>query len=158
VSDAPAAGRDRAYLGYAVVRLAHALGREMERRLAPLGLTPTSFSALFHLAHNPEVSAAALARLILVTPQSVGPLLASLADAGLVVRERGAGPRGAIHSSLTGAGRDRLDAAQRVVAELDDELVALVPGVDPARLAGQLQHAAEHDWSARTRPSGTSRS
>lgn len=137
-------GDGSAYLGYAIVRLAHVLGRDMERGLAPLALTPTSFSALFHLARSPAVSAAALARAILVTPQSVGPLLDSLADEGLVVRERG-GPRGAIRNALTPSGRQRLAAAQQIVRELDTQLTVHLPGIDPQLLAGLLHHTA-NSW------------
>ena len=135
-------GDGSAYLGYAMVRLAHVLGRDMERRLAPLGLTPTGFSALFHLARSPAVSAAALARAILVTPQSVGPLLDSLTEAGLVVRERG-GTRGAIRSLLTSAGQERLAEAQQIVRELDAQLAAHLPRVDHQQLAGLLHQAAD---------------
>lgn len=135
-------GDGSAYLGYAMVRLAHVLGRDMERRLAPLALTPTSFSALFHLARRPAVSAAALARAILVTPQSVGPLLDSLAEAGLVVRERG-GTRGAIRTTVTPAGRQRLAEAQQTVRELDAQLSAQLPGIDHRQLAGLLHHTAD---------------
>jgi DNA-binding MarR family transcriptional regulator len=132
-------------LGYAVVRLAHVLGRRMERDLAPLGLTPTGFSALFQLAARPDVSAAALARAILITPQSVGPLLDGLAAAGLVTRER-SGPRGAIRTQLTGAGRERLAEAVAVVRRLDEELCARLPGVDHARLAALVGAAADGGW------------
>lgn len=135
-------GDGSAYLGYAMVRLAQVLGRDMERRLAPLGLTPTSFSALFHLVRSPAVSAAALARAILVTPQSVGPLLDNLAEAGLVTRERG-GTRGAIRTVLTSSGQRRLAEAQRIVQELDAQLAAQLPAVDHEQLAGLLNHAVD---------------
>jgi DNA-binding MarR family transcriptional regulator len=140
VSDAGAT-----YLGYAVVRVAHALGKEMERRLAPLALTPTGFSALFQLARSPGLSAAALARAILVTPQSVGPLFEGLAVAGLVAREPG-GPRGAIRTTLTALGEERLAAADRAVRGLDEDLVAQLPGVDHPRLAGLLHRAADRPF------------
>jgi DNA-binding MarR family transcriptional regulator len=132
-------------LGYAVVRLAHVLGRRMERGLAPLQLTPTGFSALFQLQARPDASAAALARAILITPQSVGPLLDGLAAAGLVTRER-SGPRGAIRTRLTDLGRERLAAAVDVVRALDEELRARLPGVDHARLAALVGAAADGEW------------
>ena len=56
--------------------------------LAPLELTPTSFSALFRLSHHPGITGAALARLILITPQGVGPLLDGMDKSGLVLREQ----------------------------------------------------------------------
>lgn len=118
------------------------LGRALDERLSSVGLTPTAFSALFHLARSPALSAAALARAILVTPQSVGPVLDGLAAVGLVVRERG-GPRGAIRTTVTASGAQRLAAAQRVVRRLDDELSARLPGVDRHQLAAALHLAAE---------------
>lgn len=131
-------GNPEGFIGHTVVQLAHLLGRELDRRLASLGLSATGFSALFHLARQPQLSAAALARRILITPQSVGPLLDGLADGGLVQRRRDGGPGTPITTRLTEAGGARLAEALERVRALDDEVAGGLGAEDRERLAAHL--------------------
>lgn len=52
----------------------------------PFGLTVPQYAALYVLARNADISAAALARAVLVTPQAMAVLIRTLLDRGLVER------------------------------------------------------------------------
>lgn len=134
------AGTIPPFVGYPLALVAHLLGQRMDRRLSALGVTATGFGVLFQLQHNPEVSSAELARRVLVTPQSVGPLLAKLEHDGLVVREQIGGPGTPIISRITERGRQRLAEAMAVVKDIDDDLSA---GLDPADRAALVQQLWE---------------
>jgi DNA-binding MarR family transcriptional regulator len=72
--------------------------------LAPFHLPPQQFSVLMHLVEQPGRSQADLARDVLATPQSVGELLRTMEDRGLVERTAPAG-RGlpsAVYASSAG--------------------------------------------------------
>lgn len=111
------------FLGYALVRVAHLLSQRMDRDLADLDLSSNGFGVLFQLDGDPDVSAAELARRVVLTPQSVGPLLDRMARDGLVERERPGGPGTAIVTRITVKGRQRLAEATALVRSLDDGLV-----------------------------------
>lgn len=117
------------YVSYALVRVAHLLEQQMDRLLAELDLSATGFGVLFQLQHAPEVSSAELARRVIVTPQSIGPLLARLERDGLVGRHPVGVAGTAIITRITDTGRQRLaEAAERVQALEDDLVEALDPG------------------------------
>ena len=134
------AGTIPPFVGYPLALVAHLLGQRMDRGLSALGVTATGFGVLFQLQHNPEVSSAELARRVLVTPQSAGPLLARLERDGLVVRDQIGGPGTPIISRITERGRQRLAEAMALVQEIDDDLSA---GLAPAERAALVQQLWE---------------
>ncbi len=71
-------------VGWTLVRTGHALSRIFIREMGSIGLKPHVFGILVHLRREPGLSSAELARQVLVTPQSMGSLLRSLAADGLV--------------------------------------------------------------------------
>ena len=72
------------YLGY-LLRQAHAASRlQMERTLADLGVTPPQFVVLTMLKAYPGLSGAELARVALLTPQTVGVIIRNLERAGSI--------------------------------------------------------------------------
>lgn len=116
------------YVGYALARVAHLLNQRMDRRLAELGLSANGFGVLFQVQNDPGVSSAELARRVILTPQSVGPLIAKLEREGLVDREQVGLPGTPILTHITEKGRQRLVEATALVQGVEDELVA---GLDP---------------------------
>src|SRR4051794_17471278 len=60
------------YVGWTLIQASHALGRHFEAALTSLGLTPMQFGVLVQLSLRPNLGSAELARLVLVTPQSMG--------------------------------------------------------------------------------------
>jgi DNA-binding MarR family transcriptional regulator len=103
---------------YTLARAGAAMNAAFARRLAAVGLRPHTFSVLVHLAREPALSSAELARRLEVTPQSMSALLAGLVDAGWVERPSGARRGQRIDVRLTAAGRQALADAGPVLAEL----------------------------------------
>ncbi len=127
------------FLGYTVVRVGHVLARRFDAMLAAHGLTPRQFGVLAHLARDPGLGSGALARLVLITPQSMGALLDELEAAGLVARTPAArGRRRA--TALTAAGRRRLLAAAPAVAAFERATTAALTPAEHAA-ANRALHA-----------------
>ncbi|GII28372.1 MarR family winged helix-turn-helix transcriptional regulator [Planotetraspora mira] len=82
------------------------------------GLTVPQYAALLVLAANPGISAAALARECLVTPQAMTVVLKNLLEHGLIERGPHQWHRTMLETHLTDAGREALrtaDAAAVVI-------------------------------------------
>lgn len=74
------------HIGY-LLRQAHGASRlRLERELADLDVTPAQFSVLTLLHAYPGISGADLARLALLTPQTVSVILGNLARRDAIVR------------------------------------------------------------------------
>ena len=84
-----------------------------------LALTPKQFGVLATIDEEPGIGSGQLARRVLVTAQSVGELVASLEAAGLVVRDRSAGPGRRAGIDLTPHGREVLREAHTIVAAVN---------------------------------------
>lgn len=119
-SAAPWAGEPPAdYVGWTLIQASHALNRHVEVLLGEVGLTPTQFGVLVQLSLQPDLSSGQLARLVLMTPQSMGQLIRFLERAGWVVREQGVGRGRRVRIQVTAAGRDVLQRATPVVGALN---------------------------------------
>ena len=101
-------------LGLAVKRLQWQHHREMNRRLAPLGLSLVQWDTLRHLHENPDASLHELAELTFQTDQSMGELAKRMVDRGYIERVQGAGRR--VRHRLTPVG-DELRRAGGEVAD-----------------------------------------
>ncbi len=110
-----------ANIEYLVVALAERLRRRFATALAPLDLTASQFSALAVLDRSPGITAAELARAILLRPQSVGPLLDRLEHRGLVSRGSRRGRGMAAPVTLTAAGHASLEAGAAIAQRLEAE-------------------------------------
>ncbi|CEJ12641.1 MarR family protein [bacterium YEK0313] len=77
---------EEGYLGY-LLRQAHGMHRlRMERALAGLDTTPPQFLVMTMIAAYPGLSNADIARLTLLTPQTVSVIVGNLKRAGAVTR------------------------------------------------------------------------
>jgi DNA-binding MarR family transcriptional regulator len=74
------------YMGYLLRQAAAAYRLRMERALADLHVTPPQFSVLTMLVAYPGLSGADLARLSLLTPQTVSLIVANLERDGAIKR------------------------------------------------------------------------
>ena len=92
-----------------LVRVSQVMSRLFAATLAPFGLPPHQFSVLLHLVEKPGRSQADLAREVLATPQSVGELLRTMEEQGMVERTPPAGPGLPIAVHASAAGRAVLD-------------------------------------------------
>ena len=73
-------------LGYLLKTAQHALRREMDDALRPLGLSVSTYAVLTELHRQPGLTNADLARRAFITPQSMQGLLVALEKAGLIAR------------------------------------------------------------------------
>ncbi len=146
----PAAGEGKrgtdGYLGYLLNQAAHAHRRRSDRALADLGVTQPQFLVMTMLAAYPGHSNADLARLALLTPQTVSMIVRNLMKAGLVIRKPHDHHGRIQHLALTEAGdallqnaRERMQgieaAMSRALSAADEQtlrrwLVATATGAD----------------------------
>lgn len=112
------------YLGYLLRQAAGAHRVRMERALAGLGVTPPQFLVLTMLAAYPGHSNADLARLALLTPQTVSVIVANLARGGAITRRPHAVHGRIQHLELTDSGRALLAACRTRAHALERELAA----------------------------------
>jgi DNA-binding MarR family transcriptional regulator len=110
------------YLAYLLRQAAGAVRLRLERRLASLGVTSPQFLVLTMLDSYPGASGADVARLALLTPQTVHGIIGNLERAGLIARS--AHP---IHGrvqvlALTKAGQTLLSRCKERAAKADAEV------------------------------------
>ena len=115
-----------------LMRTAHVVGLRFGEVFAATDLTPTQFAVLILLEDDDGPTQAELARRVLVRPQSVGALITTLVERGLVVRDGpgGRGRRAGI--ALTDAGRAAVARAWPSVRAFNS---AATLGLSPAQSA-----------------------
>ena len=112
------------HLGYLLRQAAGAFRHRVERALADIAVTPPQFAVLTMLAAYPGLSGADLARLAVLTPQTVSVIVANLARAGALERRRHAVHGRIMQLELTAHGRALLAQARRRVHAVEAELTA----------------------------------
>ncbi|MEO3785228.1 MarR family transcriptional regulator [Actinocorallia sp. B10E7] len=112
----PAAER----LGLDLKRVETELMAAKQAALKPL--TVPQYAALFALSDAPGISAAALARACLVTPQAMTVVLRNLEDRGLVERTPHPWHRNVLETRLTEAGREAFETADRAAVAIERRL------------------------------------
>jgi len=121
-------GDPDAFTALTLVRVSQAMSRVFAATLAPHDLAPHHFSVLLHLVERPGLSQAALAREVLATPQSVGELLRTMEERGMIERTPPAGPGHPIAVYASAAGRALLDqVTPDVLAAFSPEAMGLAP-------------------------------
>jgi DNA-binding MarR family transcriptional regulator len=112
------------YLGY-LLRQAQAASRlAMERALAELGVTPPQFVVLTMLKAYPGLSGADLARVALLTPQTVGVIIRNLERGGSIRKTPHPVHGRVLMWTLTRSGLALLGACRRHVLALERRLAA----------------------------------
>ncbi len=137
------------YIGY-LLRQAHAAYRiRMERSLQDMGLTLPQFSVLTMLAAYPRASSAELARLSLLTPQTMSVIVGNLERAGAVSR-RPHEEHGRIQIiEITDAGLELLARCKSAVQSAEDALLADITETDESAVRRWLVQVAKHSDAAR---------
>ena len=123
-------------LGRLIKRIQHANHRDLDKRLAPLGVSLVQWNALREIDRNPGRSQHHLAEQTFSTDQSFGTLLVRLLAAELIERQPGKG-RSAAHK-LTHAGRALLDSGQKIMLEVTENSFAPLTHVERAVLSSLL--------------------
>ena len=124
----PHAGQGRrgqaGHLAYLLRQGAGAVRLRMERLLADFDVTTAQFAVLTMLDAYPQASGADVARLALLTPQTVHGITGNLRRAGLVEAAPSA-VHGRIQTlALTTAGQELLSTCKARVAALEQDLAA----------------------------------
>jgi len=115
---------EKGYLAY-LLRQAQAASRlTLERALADLGVTPPQFAVLTMLRAYPGLSGADLARVALLTPQTVGVIVRNL-ERSRAIRKTPHPVHGRVLQwTLTRRGGTLLDKCRRHVKALERRLMA----------------------------------
>jgi DNA-binding MarR family transcriptional regulator len=102
-------------VGYQMHQIVQAMRRQIDQRMAALGLTAAQWHPLWRIRLEGTVGARELAQSIGVDPGAMTRLVDRLVAKGLVERVRGRGDRRTVELTLTAAGRS---VADKVPAEL----------------------------------------
>jgi DNA-binding MarR family transcriptional regulator len=129
---------DSPQVGYLLKHAQSLLHLRMEEALRPLGLTVSHYSCLYRLRVESGISASALARRTFVTRQSMNVMLQQLIDRGLVARPTQADSGRALPTVLTSAGIAALDAAQLLVAGVEQRMLSGLSASESGELARGL--------------------
>lgn len=132
------------HIGY-LLRQAHAAHKiRMERALQDMGLTLPQFSVLTMLAAYPRASGAELARLSLLTPQTMSVIVGNLERAEMVSR-RPHELHGRIQLiEITDAGRELLARCKSAVQSAETALLSGVSQADEIVVRRWLVQVAKH--------------
>ena len=96
----------------------------LERALADLGVTPPQFAVLTMLNAYPGLSGADVARVALLTPQTVGVIIGNLERDGAIRKTPHPVHGRVLQWALTSRGSDLLDKCRRRVNVVERRLVA----------------------------------
>ena len=100
----------------------------MDRTLADLGLTPPQFAVLTMLNAYPGLSGADVARVALLTPQTVGVIIGNLERDGAIKKAQHPVHGRMLQWTLTRRGSDLLDKCRHRVTAVERRLVAGLSG------------------------------
>ena len=131
-------------LSYVVGRLDRVLRRRLSAAVEPVGLTLPAYTALSVLRVKDGLSNAHLARLSLVTPQSMSEVLALLVAKGYVRRRAEPGHGRVIRIELTKVGSRALERGDRAVDEVEREMLADLDADEAAELRASSCAAGAH--------------
>jgi DNA-binding MarR family transcriptional regulator len=109
-------------LGLDIKRAEHALMAAKGAALRRADLTVAQYAALFTLKDNPGMSAAAVSRACLVTPQAMTSVLRTLEDRGLVERRTHPWYQHVRQIELTEAGERAVTAADREAVRIETRI------------------------------------
>ena len=115
---------EEGHLGYLLRQAAGAYRQRMDRALADLHVTPPQFAVLTMLATYPGYSNADLARLALLTPQTVSVIVANLERMGAIERRPHAVSQRIVQLGLTKAGHALLARCRAYVDVVERDLGA----------------------------------
>jgi len=113
---------EKGYLAYLLRQAQAATRLTLERALADLGVTPPQFAVLTMLRAYPGLSGADLARVALLTPQTVGVIIRNLERSGAIRRTPHPVHGRLLQWTLTRRGGTLLDKCARHVRALERRL------------------------------------
>jgi DNA-binding MarR family transcriptional regulator len=133
---------EQGYLAYLLRQAQAATRLALERALAELGVTPPQFVVLTMLRAYPGLSGADLARVALLTPQTVGVIIRNLERDGAIRKTPHPVHGRVLQWTLTRRGRTRLDKCRRHALGLERRLMAGLPKQAQATIRRWLARVA----------------
>lgn len=130
-------------LGLDIKRAEQALIRAKTTALKPSDLTVAQYAALLALKDSPGISAAALARACLVTPQAMTSVLKLLHERGLVERRAHPWHHNVLETHLTDSGREVLTTADAAAVRIERRLLAAFDASERDTLRDLLARSVE---------------
>jgi DNA-binding MarR family transcriptional regulator len=125
-------------LGYATRRASMAFLDQAREDLVPLGLRPVTLTVLALVARNPGITASQLGEVLRIRSPNMVPLVKSLAERDLLVREPRPGDRRAQGLRATAAGQALLARALAVAGAADARTAAALDAAEQRQLAALL--------------------
>ncbi|MEV0201832.1 MarR family transcriptional regulator [Nonomuraea sp. NPDC050691] len=136
-------------LGFHVKRAEQALNAAKNAALRPAGLTVPQYAALLHLAENPGISAAALARACGVTPPTMNTVLRNLQEQGLIERTPHEWHKNILETRLTAKGAQVMAAADANAVRVERGLAGAFSDEERETLIALLARCVEQLEGAR---------
>jgi DNA-binding MarR family transcriptional regulator len=130
-------------LGGDIKRVEQELMAAKAAAVKPGGLTVPQYAALLALTENPGIPAAALARLLLVTPQTMTTILQNLVGMGLIERTPHPWHRNVLETRLTEAGKAAFDRADEKAAAIERRLADAFTDEERATLRALLTRCSQ---------------
>ncbi|MEW6339111.1 MAG: MarR family transcriptional regulator [Paraburkholderia sp.] len=115
---------EEGYIGYLLRQAGAAHRLRMERALADVGVTPPQFMVLTMLVAYPGLSNADVARLAMLTPQTVSVIVANLLRSGAIARRPHAVHGRIQHIDVTEDGKALLKQCRSRVRTIEQQMLA----------------------------------
>lgn len=112
------------YFAYLLRQASASLRTTLDRVLADLDITSPQFSALLMVGSYPDLSSAELARLSMLTPQTVNVIVRNLEARGAIVRHPHPVHGRILVLQMTSEGRHLLAECRKRADAIEDRLVA----------------------------------
>ena len=132
-----------ATIGFALKQAQQALRTRLDAGLREIGLTTAQYAVLAFLKVEAGASNAALARRAFVTPQTMQAILVALERARFIARSPHPDHGRVQTTELTGRGRQALQAASEIVADVEARLRNATAPFDPQAVTTMLLRLAE---------------
>ena len=116
--------------GYALRRVSAAFMTRLAARLSKLDLRPAEATVLLVIGANPGVTQGDVGRLLGILSANMAPLVARLADRGLIVRAAVDGRSQGL--TLSDAGRRITRKGRGIIDELESDLLERIPAGERA--------------------------
>jgi DNA-binding MarR family transcriptional regulator len=123
-------------LGWLIKRVQHGHHRDLDKRIAPLGVSLVQWNALREIERNPSCSQHHLAEKTFNSDQAFGTLLRRLQSAGLIESQPGTGRANV--QTLTTKGRQLLNSGQKIMSEVTQRSFSSLSAVERDELARLL--------------------
>jgi DNA-binding MarR family transcriptional regulator len=137
----PQNGAGEPRISYVVARLERAIRRAINERVSLYDLTVLQYTTLSVLGRRGELSNAQLARRAYMSPQAMSEVIEALEKKGLITRSQHPNHRRVYPATLTAKGKKVLAACDRLVDEMEAEMLADVSATSRRNLREGLVKA-----------------